>query len=258
MQAAPTTIQERAEALESQIFLGGPVADFERVGRLGLDVLLREGLKPESRVLDVGCGALRLGVWLMRLLNPGCYFGIEPNRGMLEAALRDIVEPSVAERARARFAHNDDFDLLIFDEPFDYVYARSIWTHASKKQIAQLLRTFARASTPDGVLLASYHPASRTAQRALELWPRGSSRLFTVMPLHELSPLVARLPMLGTPREYEGDEWVGLSHMNSSQKGVVRHSLRWLRHQAAEFGLDARLAGHPIVNRQYWIRVTHA
>ena len=71
-------LEERVLELAKTTFLGGPADDFERVGRLGFTVLLQEGLRPSSRVLDVGCGALRLGYWLLRFLDPGRYFGIDP------------------------------------------------------------------------------------------------------------------------------------------------------------------------------------
>ena len=108
------TLQARAERLAETRFLGGPTWTFERVGRHGLEVLLEEGLTPYSRVLDVGCGALRLGYWLMRLLEPGHYFGIEPNREMLDVGLRELVEPDVVEHADAHFSANEDFDFTVF------------------------------------------------------------------------------------------------------------------------------------------------
>jgi hypothetical protein len=42
------TVQERAEALADRIFVGGPVDDFEEVGRLQLVTLLLEGLRPSA------------------------------------------------------------------------------------------------------------------------------------------------------------------------------------------------------------------
>jgi hypothetical protein len=55
------------------------------VGRNQLSILLRNGLIFDSRVLDVGCGVLRAGYWLIHFLDPDCYFGIEPNRVILTA-----------------------------------------------------------------------------------------------------------------------------------------------------------------------------
>jgi SAM-dependent methyltransferase len=250
------SVQARADAVAEASFLGGPPGDFEAVGRLGFRVLLSEGLGPSSRVLDVGCGALRLGYWLMRFLDPGCYFGIEPNQEMLRVGLEQIVEPEVVRRADARFAHNDDFDFSVFGSEFDYVYARSIWTHASRPQISAMLRSFTRTAAPGGVFLASYHAASPVSV-ALARWPRVQRAAATRLPLERLSPLLARLPELGLGNAYEGEGWVGRSH-ESSAPGLIRHSLRWVAAEAASHGLRAQLVPYPFVNRQYWLRISRA
>jgi len=251
-----STLQQRSERIPEEVFLGGPRRDFERVGRQCLDVLLREGLSPSSRVLDVGAGALRVGYWLLRFLQEGRYFAIEPNREMLGVGLEQIVEPEVLARARPRFDYNDRFDFAVFGEPFDFVLARSIWTHASKAQIAAMLSSFAATASAQGVMLATYHPASAAfshrprSARVRRAWTRTAEAL----PLEELSPLLARLPRLGRAREYAGERWVGVSH-ESSEPGVVQHTLGWIAGAAAQHGLEARLVPYPILNDQYWLRV---
>jgi SAM-dependent methyltransferase len=249
------SLQDRSQRLAQTAFLGGPKHDFERVGRLGFQVLLAEGLLPESRVLDVGCGALRLGYWLMRFLDPGCYFGIEPQAQMLRTGLEQLVEPEVVARAQARFAHNDDFDFSVFGERFDFVFARSIWTHAAEPQITAMLDSFARTAGPDGVFLASYYPASPVFKVGRR-WPR-LEQVFAALPLEQLSPALARLPRILRDAEPDRAEWVGRSH-ESDAPGVVKHSLRWIAAEAARHDLVARLMPYRVVHRQYWIRVTRA
>ncbi len=253
--APAESLQARSERIAETVFLGGPAQDFERVGRLVFEVMLREGLAPSSRVLDVGCGALRVGYWLMRFLDGGCYHGIEPNREMLNVGLEQIVEPDVVERARASFTYNDDFDLRKAGSGFDFVLARSIWTHASKPQIAAMLESFARVAAPRGVLLATYHPASRLYGAGVR-WP-ALEQMLPSLPIGAASALLAGLPSFGLGEEYEGGEWVGRSH-RSDIGGVVRHSLRWIGGEAARHGLRAEIAAYPIINHQYWLRVTRA
>jgi hypothetical protein len=65
-------------------FLGVPLATFEQAGRGRLIALLAEGLNPESKGFDIGCGTLRVGYWLVRFLDPGSYYGIEPARERVE------------------------------------------------------------------------------------------------------------------------------------------------------------------------------
>ena len=249
------SLQDRSERLAEEVFLGGPKRDFERVGRLGFEVLLAEQLRPSSRVLDVGCGALRLGYWLMRFLDPGCYFGIEPQQEMLNVGLQQLVEPEVVQRAQARFAANDDFDFSVFGERFDFVIARSIWTHASKPQIAAMLRSFAATSSPRGVFLASYYPASPVFKLGRR-WPRLEG-VVTKLPLAQASPVLALLPQLGTSAEHQGAEWVGRSH-ESDLPGALKHSLRWVAAEAALHGLRAQLMPYRVIHHQYWLRVSRA
>lgn len=249
------SLQDRSQRLAQTAFLGGPKHDFERVGRLGLQVLLAEGLMPGSRVLDVGCGALRLGYWLMRFLDPGCYFGIEPQQEMLRIGLQQIVEPEVLQRAQARFAHNDDFDFSVFGERFDFVIARSIFTHAARPQIAAMLRSFAHTSEPRGAFLASYYPAS-SAFKLGRRWPR-LERVVTELPLERVSPLLSQLPRLARAPEQLGGEWVGRSH-ESDTPGAVKHSLRWLAAEGARHGLVVRLMPYRIIHHQYWLRIARA
>lgn len=249
-------MQERSERLAQTRFLGGATWDFERMGRVGFEVLLREGLAPSSRVLDVGCGALRLGYWLMRFLDSGCYFGIEPNQEMLSVGLEELVEPEVVERADAHFASNDDFDFSVFGETFDFVVARSIWTHASKAQIAAMLASFAATSSAKGVFLASYYPAGMLF-KAGHRWPR-LERVVTKLPLAEMSPLLARLPSVDRlSSEYRGEDWVGRSH-ESDQPGLTKHSLRWVADEACTHSLAVQLMPYRVFHHQYWLRVSHA
>jgi SAM-dependent methyltransferase len=229
---ASSSVQARAEQLADTVFLGGPVADFEAVGRLQLIVLLREGLAPRSNLLDVGCGSLRGGYWFIHLLEPGRYYGIEPDRAMLQAGLDDILEPEVVAAKRPTFAHNDDFDLSVFGVEFDYVVARSVWTHAAKHHITTMLDSFRVVAAPGAKLLASYLPAV---------------------------PLVGsngRTGPLGVfPRDYKGTAWVGHSH-ERTEGGLVGHSRSWIFQQCHERGLSVQQLRHGVVNRQKWLRIT--
>jgi SAM-dependent methyltransferase len=113
-------------------FLGGPPRLFERVGREQAIVLLEHGLTFESTVLDIGCGVLRGGRWIIPLLKPSHYCGIEPQRQMVERGLQDFVDQEILALKSPRFDYNDRFDFSVFDMKFSHFLARSIWTHASK------------------------------------------------------------------------------------------------------------------------------
>jgi hypothetical protein len=206
-------------------FLGGPAHLFEAAGREQLIVLLEHGLTFESYVCDIGCGALRGGRWVIPLLEPGHYCGIEPARAMLERGLREFVPDRMLEFKRPRFDHNDRFDLGVFGVRFSHVVARSIWTHASKPQIEAMLDGFAAHGTDDAVMLASFFPAGESKKS----------------------------------EDYLGVEWVGRSHL-SEAKGTVGHSWEWIAESCRRRSLVAGRVDRPPLQEggQIWCAVTRS
>jgi SAM-dependent methyltransferase len=215
---------ERANELRAEgIFLGGALELFETAGRKLLVTLLSEGINPGSKVLDIGCGCLRGGYWLIHFLDEGCYFGIEPNRGMLEAGIRVLLEPGLADLKRPRFDNNADFDFTVFNnEKFDFYVARSIWTHASKQQIQTMLDGFVSTANNQGIFLTSYKKPT----------------LFT--------------------NDYTGTQWIGRSH-KSDTPGTVHHSFSWIQTECVNRGLHAEEIEDKEYNfgNQTWIRIKH-
>lgn len=157
-----TRIQKIGEALAADgLPTGGFVEVYEPIGRHVLIKLIDTGLLPESRVLDVGCGGLRCGYWLIHFLRPDRYFGIEPNEQMLRAGLDRLFDASLLAEKSPRFDHNDRFDFGVFRERFDFVIARSIWSHASLPQIEHMLQQFVAHTSDDAIFLTSYVPTHR-------------------------------------------------------------------------------------------------
>lgn len=213
-------MQEVARKLDSQgIFTGGPVELFENAGRLQLATLVREGIYPQTKVLDVGCGSLRGGYWLIHFLDPGCYFGIEPNAAMLQQGIDNVIEAEVLNDKRPKFDTNDRFDMGVFGVKFDIVLARSIWSHATKAQIATTLDQFVENSNPDAFFLTSYLPAG-----------------------------IFKGP------DYKGDRWLGKSHQ-SEVAAWVRHSFRWVKEQVEKRNMFVRQLPDLVYKKQHWLKI---
>ncbi|WP_430450460.1 hypothetical protein [Rhodophyticola sp.] len=93
------------------------------------------GAAPEHhRFLDVGCGSLRLGRSALMHLLRGRYFGVEPNRDILNAGVKmhfgaDMAESQVIAAKAPTFTHNTDFDFSFTSGPVDYIFAQSIASH---------------------------------------------------------------------------------------------------------------------------------
>ncbi len=216
-------INEIGKVLEAQgIFTGGPPELFENAGRLQISTLIREGLNPDAKLLDVGCGCLRAGYWLVRFLDPECYFGIEPNQQMLEAGIRNCLTPQLVLEKKPCFDTNDRFDFSVFGIKFKVVLARSIWTHASKLQIETMLDSFVANCSRGAFFLTSFIPA--------KLWGRG---------------------------DYRGDKWIGRSHQ-SQEPGLIRHSRSWIQRICESRQLSVKELPDKPFNSQRWLKISQA
>jgi SAM-dependent methyltransferase len=140
---------------------------WDEIGRLQLDFLVREGLEPGDRVLDVGCGALRAGVHLVAFLEPGHYFGIDINPSLIRAGLWELDQAGLEDRClptnlRATEAFDCDFGVQ-----FDVALAQSLYTHISLAQIGECLGHVAAATKPGGRFFASYNglPPGKSLRR---------------------------------------------------------------------------------------------
>jgi hypothetical protein len=212
-------LQQKAEMLGEKAFLGVPVSGFEKGGRELLIYLLNAGLNPDSKVVDIGCGVLRGGYWLIHFLNPDCYCGIEPHAGRLDMGTQIILEPEVLAAKRPRFDTNPSFDTSAFGEKFDFFLAYSVWTHAAKPQIETMLDSFLRGAKEGGVFLTSFLPAG---------W--------------------------GRP-DYQGDKWHGTSH-ESHVPGCIYHSRRWIKAECDGRRLITKELGRDKTYRQSWLQIT--
>jgi len=137
---------------------------------------------------------------------------------MLEAGKRILLEDETLTTKQPRFDHNSNFDLSVFGETFDYVIARSIWTHTSKSQICKMLDEFVINSTPNGVFLTSY-----------------------------LKPYFKT-------QDYLGGEWIGRSH-ESDTAGVVFHDFNWIQNECNKRQLKAEELKFDYVD-QIWNRIS--
>jgi len=211
------SVQARAEKASAGKFLGVPLERFEMAGREQLIYLLRAGLTPSAKLVDLGCGVLRGGYWLVHFLDSGCYCGIEPHQGRLRTGIDSILEPETLKLKQPRFDGNALFDTSVFGEKFDFFLAYSIWTHSSKPQIVTMLESFLRDSKETGIFLLTY------------------------------------LPPTWRHRDYRAASWVGTSH-ESETPGCIRHSYRWINATCAAKGLKVSKLGQD-AQGHFWLEI---
>ncbi|HJQ41339.1 MAG TPA: class I SAM-dependent methyltransferase [Thermoanaerobaculia bacterium] len=140
--------------------------DFKRIGEELAALLIRHGLKPEHRVLDIGCGVGRVALPLTRHLTTGTYDGFDIVKRWIRWCRRHITPA----HPNFRFTHADVYNshynrrgvpasryrFPFDDASFDFVFATSVFTHLDPAAARHYLREAQRVLAPGGTFLGTF------------------------------------------------------------------------------------------------------
>lgn len=114
---------------------------WEEHGPLQLQFLRKQGLTPDSRLLDFGCGTGRLARHAVPYLDPGNYVGIDISVGALKEAT-NLSHKEGWDRRNPNFMHSPDGMLLpyLLGLKFDLIWAHSVFTHLPPEIIQAVLK----------------------------------------------------------------------------------------------------------------------
>lgn len=110
-------------------------------------------MTPRSRLLDVGCGCLRLGKALIEFLEPGHYAGVEPCAPVLHAGIQHELDAGVLAAKNPAFLYASDFDFSPLAPGFDFVLANNVFIHCGLVQLNQFLDRVKRVLAPGGKIV---------------------------------------------------------------------------------------------------------
>ena len=138
------------------------------IGRLFVDQLFHSGLDPRSRVLDLGCGAGRVGVWLIPFLEADRYFGVDNHLPSLVAfaAYETVLHGLTAKRPRLMLS--DRFEVDGFGEQFDVFLDFNLTRHLDDAQTETAIRQVRMTAAPGARLFMNAPPRLGLAQ--LRAW----------------------------------------------------------------------------------------
>jgi SAM-dependent methyltransferase len=101
---------------------------WDETGRAQMAVLKDAGLQPHHRLLDIGCGALRLGHLAVPYLDPGHYWGTDASLALMqrgyeqELAAKDRLSPD-------QLIEDAGFAFPGIPHTIDYAIAFGVFTH---------------------------------------------------------------------------------------------------------------------------------
>jgi len=107
----------------------------------------------QDKVLEYGCGSLRIGGHFIRTLDPGCFMGLDVIAGFYEMGIEAIGPELMAEKA-PRLAVIDEAGIAE-GEAFaaDFVYSNVVCVHVHPDEIETYFRNLARLAHKPGARL---------------------------------------------------------------------------------------------------------
>jgi 2-polyprenyl-3-methyl-5-hydroxy-6-metoxy-1,4-benzoquinol methylase len=128
---------------------------WEELGKLQFDYLVKQGLKPHHKLLDLGCGALRGGIHFIRYLEEGHYTGIDANTSLIRAGETELKKVNL-DRKSSNFIIDENFEYEKWGGNFDYIISISLFTHLPISKIKRCLDAVSNAISQEGKYFASF------------------------------------------------------------------------------------------------------
>jgi S-adenosylmethionine-diacylgycerolhomoserine-N-methlytransferase len=176
------------------------IYDFTRKYYLfGRDTLInRLDLKPDARVLEVGCGTARNLIRIAKEYPDAKLYGLDASAQMLATAQHSLAHAGLATRVKLIEAYAENLAPGLFgeSEPFDaIVFSYSLSMIPDWKQA---LRAATMTLAPDGVLHIVDFGDLRGLVRPVEAMLRSWLGLFHVAPRAELLETLEKNPITRT------------------------------------------------------------
>lgn len=141
--------------------------DFRAIGEGLASLLVRHGLQPQHRVLDIGCGVGRVAIPLTHVIaSQGSYDGFDIVKRWVRWCRNNITKAHPNFRFKHANIYNShynrsgvtasQFRFPYDDATFDFAFATSLFTHLDIDSARHYLREAHRVLKPGGVLVATF------------------------------------------------------------------------------------------------------
>lgn len=117
----------------------GPPKDYDLASAMVFNLLTCIGLRQHHRVLDIGCGSLRIGRLLIPYLNEGNYIGVEPNKWLVEDGIANELGMDLVRIKKPLLSFRASMEDFRNSLELDYAVAQSIFSHCGRDLISQWL-----------------------------------------------------------------------------------------------------------------------
>jgi len=150
----------------------GPPEDYDLIAAMAFNLLTTLGLRQHHSLLDLGCGSLRIGRLLIPYLNREKYFGVEPNKWLVDEGIKRELGETLVQIKRPTFFFSDSPDTIAQAETaFDFALAQSIFSHCGLDLIKGWLSAISHSLAPEGALVATFLIGEEDSSRTGWIYP---------------------------------------------------------------------------------------
>lgn len=204
----------------------GPKHNYDIIGALQFCVMIMLGLRENHTLLDIGCGSLRGGKFFVQYLQPGNYYGIEPDRDLVDAGIiHELGGEQTLFLKGPTFHYNGNFDITHFGRQFDFLLAQSIFSHTSRAQMKKCMGEAGESMHKNSLFVATYMPG---ADYMGDSWRAGGScatyGFETIRSVAKGAGLYVRLLDMWHP---SGQRWIAMGKVHNNIQIAVGRARRW-------------------------------
>ena len=150
---------DEAEKEKFKSEIGG---SWEEIGNLGFS-FIKDKIKPSESIIDIGCGSLRIGRFLVDYLEPGNYFGVEMQERLLNSAVYDVIGVERFKEKKPKLITSSEFNFQEFKEFWPDAkipcvgLAQSLFTHLNFKDMKACFNNLKDFVGDSFTLYATFH-----------------------------------------------------------------------------------------------------
>lgn len=131
----------------------GPLGFWKELQKYQLNLLQANGLKPQHRLLDIGCGPLQGGIAFIKYLEPNGYTGVDIEQDRIEAAKTQINRHRLLDKNPRVLVSSSFGQRELGDATFDFFWASQILYYFDDNVMGQLLEMVSQRMRPGGKFL---------------------------------------------------------------------------------------------------------
>lgn len=142
---------------------------WKEIGDLQYNFMINQGLKPESTLLDLGCGTLRAGIIFINYLNKRKYFGQDVSKEAIDYANKSVKGYMLDEKS-PKFFLTGDLTFKHTKRKYDYILAQSVFSHLPFELIQTCFENIGKIMHDKSRFYFTFRPKTKEHRRGFHFF----------------------------------------------------------------------------------------